>query len=153
MNKHSKLFTKRKIKGAWLRWQEIMHIQRIRENNARKIIKRMRNNMVSQAFFQYKETVESMVTNDINEGRTDEVIALWHTKTRRKLFNVWLACNHESKQQYRAFRVFLKWMINNQLKRFIIRWKDGSKRVEELQLLKKYQAVGDSITQDNQILA
>jgi hypothetical protein len=38
VTKHAKLFNKRKIKGAWLRWQEIVHIQRRKEDRARMII-------------------------------------------------------------------------------------------------------------------
>lgn len=52
--KHNKLLQKRYRKNAWLKWMELMTIERNKEAKAKFIIDRLRENYVRQAFESYK---------------------------------------------------------------------------------------------------
>ena len=77
------------------------------------VITKMRNNFVKQAFIQYRDYVQYLVQADKNDGKAEEVIWQWHLKKKRQFYNAWCAYNHETKRQFRALRVFMKWMISN----------------------------------------
>jgi len=111
-----------------------MIAERLKESKADLIIRRMRNNLVGQAFTIYKDYVKFMMRADKNEVRSSGLVSALEIKRTRRMYNAWLAYNTVCRERNKKLKLFLVRLSQNKQSRHLERWFDGGNRVVEKRL-------------------
>ena len=124
--KTSKKVEKRVILWSWIRWQRLVHIERLKESKAEFILNHLRNNIVSQYFRRYKDKVQYMSRLRAQLKRSDNLIDLFNKRRMLKIVQQWCAYNHQHAKARQYMKMLFQELITNKTRRALYRWRQGA---------------------------
>lgn len=87
--KHNKLLEKRYRKNTWLKWQELITIERNKEAKAKFIMDRIRENYVRDAFNSYKNQYLKQKYIEFKDTRAKIMTDKFNAIKMRKIYVAW----------------------------------------------------------------